>query len=243
MGGVHVSQCAIELSQGQPRLPQNRCTVPRVSRRDEIIDEAATILREEGPAALTSVNVAARIGVTQSAIYRHIVDMDELSGIASRIVVSELTAMLNSILLAPDVNFDDLDGILELSAKIVKVMQQDRQAFEVIDRWRFAEGTLGTGIRELLAAGRDLVAFVLESEWRAEYEYADPLRSSVAAVQRRHAELILDDVIAVARFVRQSSDHDDVARMLQLRIVTSWTAYVVDMQTRLGRPLPDIEVA
>jgi AcrR family transcriptional regulator len=214
-----------------------------VSRRDEIIEEAATILREEGPAALTSVNVAARIGVTQSAIYRHIVDMDELSGIASRIVVSELTAMLNSILLAPDVNFDDLDGILELSAKIVRVMQQERQAFEVIDRWRFAEGTLGTGIRELLAAGRDLVVFVLESEWRSEYGYADPLRLSVAAVQRRHAELILDDVIAVARFVRQSSDHDDIARMLQLRIVTSWTAYVVDMQSRLGRPLPDIEVA
>ena len=214
-----------------------------MSRRDEIIEEAATILREEGPAALTSVHVAARIGVTQSAIYRHIVDMDELSGIASRIVVSELTAMLNSILLAPDVNFDDLDGILELSTKIVKVMQEDHQAFEVIDRWRFAEGTLGTGIRELLAAGRDLVVFVLESEWRAEYGYADPLRLSLATVQRRHAELILDDVIAVARFVRQSSDHDDVARMLQLRIVTAWTAYVVDMQTRLDRPLPDIEVA
>ena len=148
----------------------------RVSRREEIIEEAATILREEGPAAVTSVNVAARIGVTQSAIYRHIVDMDELSGIASRIVVSELTAMLNSILLAPDVNFDDLDGILELSSKIVRVMQHDRQAFEVIDRWRFAEGTLGTGIRELLAAGHDLVVFVLESEWHAEYEYADPLR-------------------------------------------------------------------
>ena len=214
-----------------------------MSRRDEIIEEAATILREEGPAALTSVNVAARIGVTQSAIYRHIVDMDELSGIASRIVVSELTAMLNSILLAPDVNFDDLDGILELSTKIVRVMQHDHQAFEVIDRWRFAEGTLGNGIRELLAAGRDLVVFVLESEWRAEYGYADPLRSSIAAVQRRHAELILDDVIAVARFVRRGNDHDDVARMLQLRIVTSWTAYVVDMQTRLGRPLPDIDVA
>lgn len=214
-----------------------------MSRRDEIIEEAVTILREEGPAALTSVNVAARIGVTQSAIYRHIVDMDELSGIASRIVVSELTAMLNSILLAPDVNFDDLDGILELSRKIVTVMADDHQAFEVIDRWRFAEGTLGDGIRELLAAGRDLVVFVLESEWRSEYGYADPLRSSAATVQRRHGELILDDVIALARFVRQSDDHDDVARLLQLRIVTAWTAYVVDMQTRLGRPLPDIEVA
>ena len=62
-------------------------------------------------------------------------------------------------------------------------------------------------------------------------------------VQRRHAGLILDDVIAIARFVRQSDDHDDVARVLQLRIVTAWTAYVVDMQTRLDRPLPDIDVA
>ena len=214
-----------------------------MSRREEIIEMAVTILREDGPAALTSVNVAARIGVTQSAIYRHIVDMDELSGIASKIVVSELAAMLNSILLAPDVNFDDLDGILELSSRIVTVMADDRQAFEVIDRWRFAGGTLGDGIRELLAAGRDLVVFVLESEWRSTYGYTDPLRLSLVTVQRRHAELILDDVMAIARFVRQSDDHDDVARVLQLRIVTAWTAYVVDMQTRLDRPLPDIDVA
>ena len=87
------------------------------------------------------------------------------------------------------------------------------------------------------------MVFVLESEWRSEYGYPDPLRLSVATVQRRHAELILDDVIALARFVRQNDDHDDVARLLQLRIVTAWTAYVVDMQTRLGRPLPDIDVA
>ncbi|HYN34878.1 MAG TPA: helix-turn-helix domain-containing protein [Ilumatobacteraceae bacterium] len=214
-----------------------------MSRRDEIIEEAVAILREEGPAALTSVNVAARIGVTQSAVYRHIVDMDELSGIASRIVVSDLTASLNSTLLAPGVNVDDLDGILELSTKIVKVMEVEHQAFEVIDRWRFAEGTLGTGIRELLAAGRDLVVFFLESEWRSTYGYVDPLRLSVATAQQRHGELILEDVITAARFVRQLHEHSDIARMLQLRIVTSWTAYVVDMQSRLDRPLPHIDVA
>jgi AcrR family transcriptional regulator len=214
-----------------------------MNRRDEIIEMAATILREDGPAALTSVNVAARIGVTQSAIYRHIVDMDELNVIASRIVVSELAATLNSILLAPDVNFDDLDGILALSKKIVRVMTAERQAFEVIDRWRVAEGALGDGIRELLGAGRDLVVFVLESEWRSEYGYTDPLRLNVVTIQQRHAELILDDVVAIARFVRRSDDPDDVARLLQLRIVTAWTAYVVDMQSRLGRPLPDIDVA
>ncbi len=201
------------------------------------------ILHEDGPAALTSVNVAARIGVTQSAIYRHITDMEELIGIASGIVVSELTAVLNSLLLGPDVDLDELEGIAALSKKVVATMDVERQAFEVIDRWRFADGVLGDGIRLALASSRDLIVFVFESEWRKEYGYADPLRADHAAVQRAHAQIIVDDVVAVSRLVREGMRADDVARLLQLRIVTSWTAYVVDMQTRLGRPLPNIEVA
>jgi AcrR family transcriptional regulator len=214
-----------------------------VSRRDEIIQEAVAILHEDGPAALTSVNVAARIGVTQSAIYRHITDMEELSGIASGIVVSELTAVLNSLLLGPDVDLDELDGIAALARKVVATMDVERQAFEVIDRWRFAEGVLGEGIRQALASSRDLLFFVFEKEWRKEYGYSDPLRADTAGVQRAHAQVVVDDVVAVSRLVRDGMHSDDVARLLQLRIVTSWTAYVVDMQTRLGRPLPDIEVA
>ncbi len=214
-----------------------------MSRRDEIIQEAVAILHEDGPAALTSVNVAARIGVTQSAIYRHITDMEELIGIASGIVVSELTAVLNSLLLGPDVDLDELEGIAALSKKVVATMDVERQAFEVIDRWRFADGVLGDGIRLALASSRDLIVFVFESEWRKEYGYADPLRADHAAVQRAHAQIIVDDVVAVSRLVRDGMRADDVARLLQLRIVTSWTAYVVDMQTRLGRPLPNIEVA
>jgi AcrR family transcriptional regulator len=218
-------------------------TVIVVSRRDEIIQEAVAILHEDGPAALTSVNVAARIGVTQSAVYRHITDMEELTGIASGIVVSELTAVLNSLLLGPDVDLDELEGIAALSRKVVTTMDVERQAFEVIDRWRFADGVLGDGIRQALASSRDLIVFVFESEWRKEYGYADPLRADTMAVQRAHAQIIVDDVVAVSRLIRDGMRSDDVARLLQLRIVTSWTAYVVDMQTRLGRPLPDIEVA
>jgi AcrR family transcriptional regulator len=218
-------------------------TVIVVSRRDEIIQEAVAILHEDGPAALTSVNVAARIGVTQSAIYRHITDMEELTGIASGIIVSDLTAVLNSLLLGPDVDLDELEGIAALSKKVVATMDVERQAFEVIDRWRFADGVLGDGIRKALASSRDLVVFVFESEWRKEYGYADPLRADTASVQKAHAQIIVDDVVAVSRLVRDGMRTDDVARLLQLRIVTSWTAYVVDMQTRLGRPLPDIEVA
>lgn len=214
-----------------------------MSRRDEIIEVAATILREDGPAALTSVEVASRVGVTQSAIYRHIIDMDELSGVASRIVVSELTAVLNSILLAPDVDFDELAGIAELSNKIVQVMTDEAQAFMVIDRWRFAEGVLGDGIREALASARDLVVFLIEREWRSEYGYTDPLRTALIQVQSAHAEVMVDNVIAVARLLRGGGDSAAQARLLQLRIVTGWIAYVVDLQSRLGRPIPVIDVA
>lgn len=219
------------------------CTVGAVSRRDEIIQVATTILREDGPGALTSVEVASRIGVTQSAIYRHIVDMDELSGIASRIVVSELTAVMNSILLAPDADFDELAGIAVLSRKLVEAVSNEAQAFEVIDRWRFEAGALGEGIRDVMTAARDLVQFVLEREWRNEYAYTEPLSAPLSLVQRSHAELIVDDVICLARLVRNGGDHSTLTRMLQLRIVTAWAAYVVDMQTRLGRPVPHIEVA
>jgi AcrR family transcriptional regulator len=214
-----------------------------VGRRDEIIEVAATILREDGPAALTSVEVAARIGVTQSAIYRHIVDMDELAAAASRIVVSQMTAVLNSILLAPDADFDELSGIADLSRKLVHAMGSDAQVFEVIDRWRFAEGALGDGIRDTLTSARDLLIVILEREWRDEYGYTDPLTSDLTAVQRSHAEMIVDDVITVARLLRSGTPDRDAARLLQLRIVTGWVAYVADLQTRLGREVPEIEVA
>ena len=214
-----------------------------MSRREEIIEVAATILREDGPAALTSVEVAARIGVTQSAIYRHIVDMDELTAEASRIVVSQMTAVLNSILLDPDADFDELSGIADLSREMVRAMSEDAQVFEVIDRWRFAEGALGDGIRDTLAAACDLLIAVLEREWRDEYGYADALTAELNAVQRSHAEVIVDDVVTVGRLLRSGTPAADAARLLQLRIVTGWVAYVVDMQTRLGRDLPDIEVA
>ena len=214
-----------------------------MSRRDEIIHAAATILREDGPAALTSVNVAQRVGISQPAIYRHIDGMDDLVGAASRIVVSEITAVLHSILLAPDVDYDDLAGIRALADQMVTAMRREAQAFEVVDRWRFAQGPLGDGIRQVMSSACDLVAFVLEEQWRREYGYAEPLQSDATATQLAHASVMVDDIVAVARLTRHGAADDDAVRLAQLRIVTAWIAYVVDMQTRLGRPVPTIEVA
>ena len=45
-------------------------------------------------------------------------------------------------------------------------MAAEPKTFEVIDRWRYAEGALGTGIRELLDQGRAGTAALLESMWR-----------------------------------------------------------------------------
>jgi AcrR family transcriptional regulator len=214
-----------------------------VSRRDEIIAVAATILRESGPAALTSVNVAKRVGISQPAIYRHIDGMDDLIGVASRIVVSEITAALHSILLGPRVDYDDLAGIAALGSEMVTVMHREAQAFEIVDRWRFAEGELGEGIREVMESARDLVAFVLEEQWRREYGYDEPLPLDLVTIQLAHASVMLDEIVSVARLVRHGARHDDAVRLAQLRIVTAWIAYVVDMQTRLGRPVPTIEIS
>ena len=67
-----------------------------------MIAQATVLLRESGPSAVTSVNVAARLGVTQSAIYRHIRDMDELNDLASYAVVNELNSVMMAALSAPE---------------------------------------------------------------------------------------------------------------------------------------------
>ena len=213
-----------------------------VSRRDEIIGVAAAILREDGPAALTSVNVAKRVGLSQPAIYRHIDGMDDLAGVASRIVVSEITAVLQSILLGPDVDYEDSAGITAIADEMVSAMRREAQAFEIVDRWRFAQGALGEGIREVMDSARDLLAFVLEEQWRREYGYDEPLQRAEQATQLAHASVMVDDMIGVARLVRENTRHVDTVRLARLRIVTAWIAYVIDMQTRLGRDVPTIEV-
>lgn len=73
-----------------------------VSRRDDVVIAATDLLRESGPAGLTSVSVAARLGLTQSAIYRHIRDMDELTTIASQTVVGELTSVMFAAVAEPE---------------------------------------------------------------------------------------------------------------------------------------------
>jgi AcrR family transcriptional regulator len=56
-----------------------------VSRRDEILDVASTLLEEDGPDALTMRELAARMGMRAPSLYKHVSDKaDILAGLQER---------------------------------------------------------------------------------------------------------------------------------------------------------------
>ena len=213
---------------------------PRADRRAEAIGHGADLLREFGPNGLTSVAVADRMGLSQSAIYRHVRDMDELASLSSAAVVDGLNAELQSILLTPGIDWESLDDVARLCRQLVDGMARTRRSFEVVDRWRFATGELGSAIRDMVQQAVDLIAILLEARWRSEYGHTEPLSADARAAQRWHAQLIYDDSHAIARLVRgtpRRGGRAAVADLLRFRIIGEWFAYVIDLQDRIGRPV------
>ena len=211
-----------------------------MGRRDEVIAQATALLRESGPSAVTSVNVAARLGVTQSAIYRHIRDMDELNDLASYAVVNELNSVMVAALAAPETTWGDGTHIVQFAERVVGLMVDHQQGFAVIDRWRYLDGVLGAGIRSGLDTGAQLVAGELEIAWRSEFSYDGDFDGATRAAQLAHAKLIIDDVVVVARGVGNgtAAQRRKVTRMLGLRVFAGWCGYVQEMNRRLGVATP-----
>jgi len=59
-----------------------------VTRRDEILDVATTMLEEEGPDALTMRSLAARMGIRAPSLYKHVPDKDDiLAGLQERALI------------------------------------------------------------------------------------------------------------------------------------------------------------
>ncbi len=205
-----------------------------------MIDAATELLRESGPAALTSVNVAARLGVTQSAIYRHIRDMDELTTIASHAIVGELTSVMIAAVDAPETTWGDGTHLEHFARRLVSLISEYEAAFVTIDRWQHEEGELGEGIRRLLEVGAQVIAREIEARWRMDFVYDQPFDEATRAAQLVHAGLVIDDVIAVARSVHGvgPGQRRPVERTLGFRLFTGWCGYVLEMNTRVGLAIP-----
>lgn len=59
-----------------------------MTRRDEILDVATTMLEEEGPDALTMRSLAARMGIRAPSLYKHVPDKDDiLAGLQERALI------------------------------------------------------------------------------------------------------------------------------------------------------------
>jgi AcrR family transcriptional regulator len=210
-----------------------------VNRRQDVIDAAVGLLREGGPNALTTVAVAGRLGVTQSAIYRHVRNVDELATLASRQVVADMQQRMRASIGGSDLRWGGRGIVRKFADLMVGTMRSDAQSFEIVDRWRYAEGALGAGIRDILEEGNALGCTVLESEWRKRYGFREPLTPTLGTIQLTHASLIQDDVIRLARLVREGGypgGDDSIARMLELRLLSGYLAYSSDLNRRLGLP-------
>lgn len=218
---------------------------PSLSRRDQAIAHAADLLRESGPRALTSGAVAARMGITQSAVYRHIRNIDELSAMAAAVVVAELNDALAGILLDPTIDWDHIDDVAELCRALIAQVMKNERALFVVDQWRFVGGDLGSGVERVINDGVRVVAALLESRWRNDFRYDAPLSASAQQALRAHAYAMHDDGHAVARLTRSSETMlgvDDVADLLRYRILAGWAAFVADMNERTGLPFAEFDL-
>ena len=212
-----------------------------MTRRDDVLREAVTLVRAGGPAALTSGSVAAALGLTQSAIYRHVRDMDELTALTSEVIVGELTAVVHQLLLDPDIDWGETGSFQLISGRLVDTMAERSQEFSVVDRWRFEPGELGLGIRHTLAAAKAVAADLLEQEWRAELGWTAPLDDTDTSVLGAYAQLMQDEVIAVARLVGSHAgpeDRDEMTRLLECRLLSGWYSLCIDLNDRLGLDKP-----
>jgi AcrR family transcriptional regulator len=75
------------------RVERRRGRPPQVT-REEIVDAAATLVRDEPDAPLTMTNVAAAVGVTPTALYRHFRDRDEMLDALVGKILSDRNAAL-----------------------------------------------------------------------------------------------------------------------------------------------------
>jgi AcrR family transcriptional regulator len=216
--------------------------VADVGRRDEVIDVAAELLRSGGPDALTSVNVAAVLGITQSAVYRHVRSMDELTALAAHRVVTEVAVVMADAVDSPGTTWGPGTDMTHFAGRIVELICTYPEAFAIVDRWRFDDGELGAGIRMLVAGGSELIAAELERAWRSEFGWNEPFDDTTRQVQRCHAQVVVDDVVSVARSVRDAdhSTRTEIERILALRVFAGWCAYVVHLNRLLGLPTPPL---
>lgn len=216
------------------------------SRREQLIAHAADLLRESGPAALTTVAVAKRLGVTQPAVYRHVNDVHELMELAAAAVADSLVASLHLVILDDQVDWEDISDVDVLCRQVVRLVVDNEESLQVVAHWRFAEGPLGDGIRRVVDESCSFIEELFESRWRIEFAGDHEMSDAERTALGFHARATYDDAIAVIQLAFSPTlaplDLDDVSTILKHRIIAGWAAFVIDLNERAGLPYPRIDL-
>lgn len=91
-----------------------------VERREEIARAVLRIIGERGLTTLTAATLAAEVGVTSGALYRHFASLDEIMIETVRFGVVQIEATF------PDAGSPPLDRLLQLAEKRVELLRGDR---------------------------------------------------------------------------------------------------------------------
>jgi AcrR family transcriptional regulator len=92
---------------------------PGTERRSEIAAAALRIIGERGLTTLSTSTIAAEVGLTTGALYRHFASIDEILNETTRYGVGQVDATF------PDPGLPPLDRILALVRKRVELLGQD----------------------------------------------------------------------------------------------------------------------
>jgi AcrR family transcriptional regulator len=126
-----------------------------MSRRDEILDVAATVLEEQGPDALTMRELAARMGIRAPSLYKHVRDKDDIvAGIQERALVDMGRHLAEAG-----------NGLTQLAHAYRSWAQAHPRLYEMATRRPLARDTIAPGVE--LAAAAPIVAAAQGDEHRA----------------------------------------------------------------------------
>jgi AcrR family transcriptional regulator len=92
----------------------------RPERREEIARAVLRIIGERGLTTLTTANLAAEVGVTSGALYRHFASLDEIMIETVRFGVEKIEATF------PEPGSPPLDRLLQLAERRVRLLRGDR---------------------------------------------------------------------------------------------------------------------
>jgi AcrR family transcriptional regulator len=113
-----------------------------MSRRDEILDVAVSVLEEEGPESLTMRKLAARMGIRAPSLYKHVRDKDDIvAGLQERALIDLGRHLAGAV-----------PGLAGLAQSYRSWAQAHPRLYEVATRHSLARDRIAPGVEYAAAA-------------------------------------------------------------------------------------------